>query len=361
MILCRDPQLAGIRTLSYNFPDVEEWHIRDLCRLHLTKPNLWRFQGRTDDIIVSSNGEKFNPSPSESIITGHPLLSGAVIVGLARFQPALLVEVRDGVVLPTETVVEGIWPIVQQANAQAPGHARVIRSMIAVATTKRFERTGKGTIIRKLAAEKFELEIEALYSEVGLGDPGPVLTATNDFSAIQDYVRASVKLSFSVPEFKEDEDLYVLGLDSLKTVEIAGILKAGIEASDLSWLSTHAIYANPTVQKLSKFIHKSLNPGMSGEGCNGLEETRITQMALLVQKYTKDLPQIKPRKNQLLEASKLNVVLTGSTGSLAHIFYAHCWKIQLFQKSTVSIVPSTAEKGKRKASPSWALTSICQE
>lgn len=55
---------------------------------------------------------------------------------------------------------------------------------------------------------------------------------------------------------------------------------------------------------------------MSDEGCNGLEETRITKMASLVQKYTKDLPQIKPRKNQLLETSKLNVVLTGSTGSL---------------------------------------------
>ena len=243
-------------------------------------------------------------------------MSGAVIVGLARFQPALLVEVRDGVVLPTQTVVEEIWPNVQQANAQAPGHAKVIRSMIAVATSKCFERTGKRTIIRKLTAERFEPEIEALYSKVGLGGPGPVLTATNDFNAIQDYVRASVKLSFSVPEFKEDEDLYVLGLDSLKTVEIAGILKAGIEASDLSWLSTQAVYANPTVRKLSRFIHKSLNPGISGEGCNGQEETRITQMASLVQKYTKDLPQIKPRKNQLLETSKLNVVLTGSTGSL---------------------------------------------
>ena len=36
--------------------------------------------------------------------------------------------------------------------------------MIALAyTNKRFERAGKGIVIRKLAAEKFTCEIEALY------------------------------------------------------------------------------------------------------------------------------------------------------------------------------------------------------
>lgn len=323
MVLHKDPQLEGVRSLSCNFPDVEQWHTRDLFRPHPTKPNLWRFHGRTDDIIVLSNGEKFNPSPSEAIIAGHHLLSGAVVVGLARFQPALLVELRDGVDLRAEAVIEDIWPTVQQANAQAPGHARIIQSMIAVATTKRFERAGKGTVIRKMTAEKFEPEIESLYSEDNLGGRGrgPVLTEPNDLGAIQDYVRASIRLSFPVPDFKEDEDLYALGLDSLKTVEIVGILKAGIleagiEASFVSWLSTQVLYANPTIRKLSKFIYKSLSPHMSGEGHHVLGETRITQMATLVHKYTEDLPQVPPKKNQLLDASKLNVVLTGSTGSL---------------------------------------------
>ena len=40
MVLYRDPQLAGIRALSCNFPDVEEWHTRDLFRSHPTKPYL---------------------------------------------------------------------------------------------------------------------------------------------------------------------------------------------------------------------------------------------------------------------------------------------------------------------------------
>ena len=324
LVLHKGSQYESIRSLSCNFPDVEEWRTRDLFRPHPTKPNLWQFHGRTDDIIVLSNGEKFNPSPSESIITGNPLLSGALIVGLARFQPALIVELRDDVKLESAAVVEAIWPTVQQANSQAPGHARVIRSMIAVAETKRFERAAKGTVVRKLTAEKFGLEIEALYAEKNPGDRDsvPVLTSISDRSAIETFVRASLQLSFPMPELKEDEDLYIRGLDSLKTVEIAGILKAGIlkagiEESNVSRLSAQTVYTNPTIQKLAKAIHQSLGPqDMSREESDGLGELRITKMATLVQKYTDNLPQVSPRKNQLLEGSKLNVVLTGSTGSL---------------------------------------------
>ena len=318
MVLHRDPSLQGIRSLSCNFPDVEEWHTRDLFRPHPTKPNLWGFHGRTDDIIVLSNGEKFNPSPSEAIIAGHHLLSGAVIVGLGRFQPALLVEPRGGVDIPTESLLAEIWPTVEQANAQAPGHARVIRSMIVVANeSKRLERAGKGTIIRKMTADKFAPELEALYSEDNLAGRGPVLTATNDLSSIQSFVHAAVQSSFRVPELKDDDDLYVLGLDSLKTVEIAGILKAGMGASNVSWLSAQTLYANPTIRKLSDFIHNRLNPhDISRDERDGLQKSRIDRMTSLVHRYTQDLPRVSSRKNQLLDATKLNVALTGSTGSL---------------------------------------------
>ena len=77
------------------------------------------------------------------------------------------------------------------------------------------------------------------------------------------------------------------------------------------------MYTNPTIQKLAKAIHQSLGPqGTSREESDGLGELRITKMASLVQKYADNLPKLSPLKNQLLEASKMNVVLTGSTGSL---------------------------------------------
>jgi acyl-coenzyme A synthetase/AMP-(fatty) acid ligase len=92
LVLHRDPKLEGVRGFDCNFRDIEEWCTKDLFRPHATKPNLWRFHGRTDDIIVLSNGEKLNPVPSEAIINSHPLVTAALIVGQGYFQAALLVE-----------------------------------------------------------------------------------------------------------------------------------------------------------------------------------------------------------------------------------------------------------------------------
>lgn len=110
------PKFHNVRSLSCNLPDAVERHTRNLLRPQLTKPNLSRFHGRTDEIIVLSIGEKFNLSPSEEIMAGHHLLSGAIIVGLARFPPALLFETRARVDLRTEAVIEHIWLTVEQAN-----------------------------------------------------------------------------------------------------------------------------------------------------------------------------------------------------------------------------------------------------
>ncbi len=317
MVLHKDPKLQGVRAVSCNFPDVEHWHTKDLFRPHPTKPSLWQFYGRTDDIIVLSNGEKFNPVPSEVIVAGHHLLSGALIVGQGRFQAALLVEAGE-IAIPTETLIKDIWPIVERANAQAPGHARIIRSMIKVAEPgKRFERAAKGTIIRKMTAAKFAQEIEDLYSKKDLIGPIPVLTATGDIEAIRSYVRASITLSSAMTNLKDDDDLYVHGLDSLKSAEIVSILKSGFGDLDTSWLSMQTLYAHPTVRKLSEVTFKRLNPHeTAADGETGLEPSRVAQMASLVKEFTQDLPQNSPRKDTSPNRSKINVALTGSTGSL---------------------------------------------
>ena len=322
MVLHKDPNLEGVRGFSCNFPDLEVYHTKDLFQPHATKTHLWQFYGRIDDIIVLSNGEKFNPVPSEVIIAAHPQLSGAIIVGQSRFQAALLVEPRDKGDTQAKSLIEAIWPTVEQANAQAPEHARVIRSMIAVANAKKpFERAGKGTVIRKLTAEKFASEVEMLYSGRNLEDRSPRLTANNDQEAILNYVAVCVRLSFSPPDLGENDDLYVRGLDSLKTLEIVGILKAGLGTRDTTWLSPRTIYDNPTIRKLSQIIFGKLNQKQSpSDECDTSAQRRVTQMASLVSQYTEGFPTASPQKNQLLNPSGVNVVITGSTGSLgAHL------------------------------------------
>lgn len=317
MVLYKNPRLQGIRSLSCNFPDVQEWHTNDLFRPHPIKPKLWQFHGRTDDIIVLSNGEKFNPVPSEAIVAGHSDLVAALIVGQARFQAALLVEPKYGV--EPEFLVDRIWSTVEHANSQAPGHARITKSMIGVAKAdKPFERAGKGTVIRKATAEKFVSEIESLY----LGAiprrqaDGPSLTAKEDIEAIHDFVRACTNVSFPMSNVKNEDDLYVLGLDSLKTIEIIKVLKDGLVNSDTSWLTPQILYSHPTVSELSKTIGKHIIPHIAPAEGNHPYSNREIIMAQVVQDLTQDLPRMSFVPKTVHETSKLNVLLTGSTGSL---------------------------------------------
>ncbi|KAI4234458.1 MAG: hypothetical protein LQ349_003784 [Xanthoria aureola] len=324
LVLHRDSKLEGIRGLDNNFPNIDTWRTKDLFRPHASKPNLWRFHGRTDDIIVLSNGEKFNPVPSEAIINSHPLVSAALIIGQGRFQAALLIE-------PVKTdesktaLVEQFWPTIEKANAQAQGHGRITRTMIVVAgPMKPFERAGKGTVVRKLTVEKYAAEIEALYSDDVLPEHrgGPRLSNATDINALREFLRQTIDMSFPVRGVAGTDDLYVLGLDSLKTLEIISLVKAGVRDRRLSWLTSQTLYTNPTIGQLAEQIYVHLNPASNGDSnlhkgkhVNASEHGRIEAMRSLVEKYTSDLKESTTTGNPQAASSKC-FALTGSTGSL---------------------------------------------
>jgi hypothetical protein len=66
------------RFALYEYLHLDEWRINDLYERHATKTQLWRYIGRTDDIIVLGNGEKINPVPFEKLDEGHPGIEGDV-------------------------------------------------------------------------------------------------------------------------------------------------------------------------------------------------------------------------------------------------------------------------------------------
>lgn len=76
----------------HNFPELSEWRTKDLFEENPTKPNLWRYVGRLDDLLVFSNGEKMNPVAFEKTIEGHPWVQGALVVGSGQFQAGLIIE-----------------------------------------------------------------------------------------------------------------------------------------------------------------------------------------------------------------------------------------------------------------------------
>ena len=61
MVLPYNKHIWWLRKFCRPGPVTAEWRTKDLYKPHPSKPGLWKFHGRTDDVIVMGNGEKFNP------------------------------------------------------------------------------------------------------------------------------------------------------------------------------------------------------------------------------------------------------------------------------------------------------------
>jgi thioester reductase-like protein len=313
---------------------VEVWRTKDVFKPHPTQPTLWQFHGRTDDIMVLGNGEKFNPVPMEKIIEGHPLVYGALMVGQGRSQPALIVEPQDEISKGGKQPLNAILRIVQEANSKGPGHAKITRNMIAFSNgSKPFIRAGKGTIVRGRTVKAFSEEIEKLSSENNDEEVEniPDLAEPYDLRAIELFVQAAVRTYFPNNDVADHDDFFVLGVDSLQTVELAARLRVGLRAhprvSNSDWLYMKMIYAKPTIKTLAAGIDSRLNrDGNCTSGMQGQEQenARVSRMSTIVEQYTKEILKYSSvERSKLRRSSRLTVVLTGSTGSLgAHLLEA---------------------------------------
>lgn len=330
LVVLRDDSTEHISGLDHNYPGVSQWHTKDLFRPHPTIPRLWRFHGRKDDIIVLSNGEKFNPVPMEALLHGHSLIAGALVVGQGQVQAALLLEPKQDTI-SSKSLIREIWPFVEQANCLVPGHGQITRSNIIIASPgKPFQRAGKGTIVRRLTEQSYSIEIERLYelSNQASHEKIPKLSASPDLLAVRQFLAACVRSSCLETEINDDEDIFVLGVDSLKAVTIAAILKVGLRSHrdnlELAWLSDKTLYEYPRITQLSEKIYRFLIAGEShDEGSNGEPASRTTRMAVLVEKYTQNLWQRSTHKSLPPKTTEISVALTGSTGALGrHLLQA---------------------------------------
>jgi len=142
LVINRNPKMLWCQPVFHIFPHLDQWRTKDLFQRHPDRPNLWVYKGRKDDTVVLSNAEKFNPVSMEGMIQGHEAMKGALVVGTGKFQCALIIEPKEHE--NAEALVEKIWPIVEQANTQAPGYAQIHKRLIMVSKPEKpFRRAGK--------------------------------------------------------------------------------------------------------------------------------------------------------------------------------------------------------------------------
>ncbi|OJD34983.1 ochratoxin a non-ribosomal peptide synthetase [Diplodia corticola] len=323
-----EPRYLGV---FYTFPDLAEWRTKDLFEAHPTKPGLWRYKGRRDDVLVLSNGEKFNPVSFEKTVENHGLVRGALVVGQSRFQPALLVEpdwerVDAAAKQDLARLLDEVWPAVELANRDAPAHAQVWKNKMAF--TKRdkpFLRAAKGSIQRRATVAAYDAEIDALYVNEGQAfgeqlaafDPGFDVEQTKAF--LRTAFRLVVADFANTPHATDDADIFDLGADSLQAMALASALSSAIKTSAHgAAIVPRDIYAHPTVSKLAHAIVAKLS-ATDDDGQKPLPElARETAMADMVAKYTETLPTTPPAAPLAPMPARHTVVLTGSTGALGN-------------------------------------------
>ena len=69
----------------------------------------------------------------ESELQGLRIISGTLVTGQNRCQPALLFETAQASGENENDLINHLWPAVDSANANMSGHGRIARSMILLA------------------------------------------------------------------------------------------------------------------------------------------------------------------------------------------------------------------------------------
>ncbi|RKL02176.1 hypothetical protein BFJ68_g12092 [Fusarium oxysporum] len=257
----RNEHWALFQGIFYTFPDQDSVNLKDLYIRHPTKPNLWAFSGRSDDVVVLSNGYKISPLDTEALVTTHPAVEGCLMIGTGKPQAGLLIELKDHSEKNNE-LFDSIWAIVERANNSTFQKTRLQREYIAFSEADRpFIRTDKQTIKRRATLDLYADFIELFYfsrdEEAEDEDFDAFSIDTTSIDTISDSVsRVMRSVLPEVDDFPADEDVFDLGLDSLLVFRVIRIIRAvtGLEER----LAPRHLYAHPTIEEFSVQLLKIL-------------------------------------------------------------------------------------------------------
>lgn len=162
--ICECVVLDGHRgkSISNSNDPPNSFHTSDLFIAHPTIPNAWKFIGRADDRVTLLNGEKVLPLPIEGRIVQDALIKEAVVFGVDRPLPGLLLfraDTEEATNLSEKEFLDRVWPSIEDANSKAEAFSQIGRNMtMVVAHDKKFPETDKSTVKRgQVRLSVFEL------------------------------------------------------------------------------------------------------------------------------------------------------------------------------------------------------------
>ena len=318
LVVVREKRLQKYQSCFEIFPDLQELSSHDLFSKHPTKSNLWFYSGRSDDVIVFLNGEKTNPVSMEELVSSRPEVRNALVVGHGRFEAALLIEPSHSSPLPVETrasLIEDLWPTIQEANMKCPAHARISKSRIFFTTPKKpMHRAAKGTVQRKFTLDDYSEEIDALYAD---DDHSHLSSDVHklDLDSLEQHVLQIIRSTTDITDLNVEDDFFSRGVDSVQTIQIYRCLRSGLQQNRVvvPAFAPSTIYTNPTASQLAAALRKLLNKVQTAEDID--ENKRLEEMNSMLNEYATSLPDARVYSKNIRKSNPRVVLLTGSTGS----------------------------------------------
>jgi hypothetical protein len=248
--------LDGLKTKAVtnsNDPP-NSFHTSDLFIAHPTIPNAWKFVGRADDRVTLLNGEKVLPLPIEGAIVQNFLVREAVVFGIDRSVPGLLLfrsTAASG--LTNEEFLNRVWPTIENANKHSESFSQLSKEMVIVMPeNEECPSTDKASIKRAQVYLKFESVIDKVYNRLENGASNGTLMMT--LPELEDWILSNLqRLGISLPD--TTSDFFLAGVDSLKAIQLRGLILNSISLHEHNHeLPSMIVYDCGNTKKLAAFL-----------------------------------------------------------------------------------------------------------
>ncbi|KAI1824100.1 hypothetical protein F4861DRAFT_548893 [Xylaria intraflava] len=325
LVLEKSPSTEPYQPVFNRFPELETFPTGDLFRQHPVRQDMWAHASRANDIIVFLNGEKTNPVSFESHLSKHPDISGAVVFGDQRFEAGILIELKsESASAPQQRdeYIKKIWPTIEEANQDAPMHARIAATHVLFTTPEQpLLRTPKGTVMRKASLGLYAQAIDDLYQAVestrsgGGADSAPKVNI-DDLDAIVAAIQLACKESTTIPDVGKDDNILTRGADSLQVLRLCRNLRSSVGIDNLK---PTTVYSNPTPVALAKAIQGVVRgQGNIDKESRGSRESRLEGALAPFTRRIDELANIQSQTAEKQDGAGNGHVclITGTTGSI---------------------------------------------
>ncbi|PYI00534.1 acetyl-CoA synthetase-like protein, partial [Aspergillus sclerotiicarbonarius CBS 121057] len=255
------------------------YHSRDVFTPHPTIADRWKYVSRLDDRITLVNGEKVLPLPIEGCIKQNPLIQEAVVVGVEKAVPGLLVfRTENSQMFSDEDFLDLIWPTVEDANSRAEQFSQIARDMVLVLPADSVcPRTDKGSMIRAQVYKKYADVIENMYTELEQTVDG---TLKLDLPATEKHLIKLCHEELGFPISSPGSDFFANGLDSLKAIHLRRLILKDFQVQDPKSISPNIVFETGNIARLAEHIH-AIQFGHEEKA-----EDEVAMMPGLIEKYS---------------------------------------------------------------------------